>query len=275
MNYNGINNFYEKFSDKFKNENDYYTPQDIVQLLTDTLEKSKDILPYHDNLLIGTSLYYENISSDTAIMLERWDQDTNSITMCKTNPSLPEEAFDKVKFERIPLNGWENIGTQTKYDYIISNPPFGNNSDTKERLENSFVLRAVNSLKKGGLCSIIVPNGILGRELSKDIGLRKHLCENFHVISVLLLPLSIFSSAQVYTSILHIKNIETDYKKTLIYDLRDCIPSHNIYEHYKSSKPTQISLEELSRQKYSLLPEMYGASAKLSMDDFNNIRPVH
>jgi type I restriction enzyme M protein len=106
---------------------------------------------------------------------------------------------------RKPLN---EIGDKDRYDVIVTNPPFGGEEEAGIQLNFPESTRAsetallfmqfiMRSLKQGGRCGVVVPNGTLfGDGVSARI--KEQLLTNFNLHTVVRLPNGVFAP---YTSI--------------------------------------------------------------------------
>jgi len=106
---------------------------------------------------------------------------------------------------RNPLN---EIGEKDRYEVIVTNPPFGGEEEAGIQLNFPESTRAsetallflqfiMRSLKPGGRCGMVVPNGTLfGDGVSARI--KEQLLRNFNLHTVVRLPNGVFSP---YTSI--------------------------------------------------------------------------
>ena len=105
----------------------------------------------------------------------------------------------------LPLNG---------YDVVLANPPFSGKLD-KDRIVNEvkvgtgtatellFVKYMMNSLKDGGRCGVVVPEGVMFGSTGAHKELRRQLIENNTVLAVVSLPGGVFQPyAGVKTSVL-------------------------------------------------------------------------
>ncbi len=105
----------------------------------------------------------------------------------------------------LPLNG---------YDVVLANPPFSGKLD-KDRIvddvrvgtgtatELLFVKYMMNSLKDGGRCGVVVPEGVLFGSTGAHKELRRQLIENNTVLAVVSLPGGVFQPySGVKTSVL-------------------------------------------------------------------------
>ncbi|MEI6986921.1 MAG: N-6 DNA methylase [Rhodospirillaceae bacterium] len=105
----------------------------------------------------------------------------------------------------LPLSG---------YDVVLANPPFSGKVD-KDRIVNEvkvgtgtatellFVKYMTNSLKDGGRCGVVVPEGVLFGSTGAHKELRRQLIENNTVLAVVSLPGGVFQPySGVKTSVL-------------------------------------------------------------------------
>jgi type I restriction enzyme M protein len=106
---------------------------------------------------------------------------------------------------RNPLN---EIGEKDRYEVIVTNPPFGGEEEAGIQLNFPASTRAsetallfmqfiMRSLKPGGRCGVVVPNGTLfGDGVSARI--KEQLLRNFNLHTIVRLPNGVFAP---YTSI--------------------------------------------------------------------------
>jgi len=110
------------------------------------------------------------------------------------------------------------ITENDQYDIIMTNPPFGGEEE-KELKSNlpvglqtsdtavAFLLYIMYSLKKGGKCAIILPDGAPLSTGSTYLKIRKKLLEEFNLHTIIRLPRSVFAPYTDYaTNILFFEN---------------------------------------------------------------------
>lgn len=94
----------------------------------------------------------------------------------------------------------QNVNEKSKYDVILSNPPYGGKMDqtlqTNFRVHSSateclFVQHIMANLGKGGRAGVVIPEGVLFRG-GPDQKVRKELLEQFNVHTILSLPAGCF-----------------------------------------------------------------------------------
>ncbi len=121
------------------------------------------------------------------------------------------------------LGGLTEEDLNRKYKIILSNPPFAgilqiesireNLPKNTKKSELLFLALLMDSLIEGGLCAVIVPEGVLFGSTNAHLELRVKLVEQFQLLSVISLPAGVFKPyAGVKTSILVFKRPFEDGK---------------------------------------------------------------
>ncbi|WP_442765180.1 N-6 DNA methylase [Sulfurospirillum cavolei] len=88
-----------------------------------------------------------------------------------------------------------------RYDIILANPPFGGKE--KEQIQQNFPIQSnatellflqhmMKSLKLGGKCAVVVPEGVLFQTGQAFASVKKELLERFNVTCILSLPAGVF-----------------------------------------------------------------------------------
>ncbi|MDN5095175.1 HsdM family class I SAM-dependent methyltransferase [Aliarcobacter butzleri] len=120
---------------------------------------------YIDNELKeeGISLNINDFASKTFFGFDIHSQNT---TKTKINMYLAGDGFSEIKdrdsLTEMPLKYMDY------FDYIITNPPYGDNSPVidssiinSQRLEINFIIQIVKMLKAGGKALLVIPDGVL------------------------------------------------------------------------------------------------------------------
>lgn len=114
---------------------------------------------------------------------------------------------------RDTVAGSEDEEDLQRYDVIMTNPPFAGKID-KERIKKSLPIKStktqilflgycIDSLKLGGRCGIILPEGVLFGTQRDDKEIRRYLLENCNLQAVVSIPGGVFQPyAGVKTSVL-------------------------------------------------------------------------
>lgn len=116
----------------------------------------------------------------------------------------------------------QNVEEKSKYDVILSNPPYGGKMDqtlqTNFRVRSSateclFVQHMIRNLARGGRAAIVIPEGLLFRG-GPDQKVRAELLEQFDVHTVLSLPAGCFLPyTGVKTNVIFFNRPKTEPKR--------------------------------------------------------------
>lgn len=95
-----------------------------------------------------------------------------------------------------------NFGLDDKYEYVLTNPPFGGTEN--KQIQQNFPVKiqatellalqqVMKRLKHNGSCAIVVPDGLLSRG-DAFLKIRKELLENYNVHTIVSLPAGVFAN---------------------------------------------------------------------------------
>lgn len=266
LNLNYLSAIYASYLEQNHKENTLCgnIPEQVTELLLFPLNPIKEILnPYYgtNKIIAQTSFYWRQLEQGTEMRIESWNPKTETIFCCNMKS-------DQLEIKNIPLTEWMQGVTET-FDYVMLNSPFGysNLEKKKERLENLFLSHALNCLKEGGFCTAFLPNGFLGRQSSDNIQLRKNISLNHHLQSIILLPKSILSTSEIFTSVLYFSKT-APAKKIPLYDFRNKKNINSFLKLYRSLEPNwQLEQQELEEHQYCFLPEEYIPSKSFDFEE--------
>ncbi|MCZ7371938.1 MAG: N-6 DNA methylase [Candidatus Methanoperedens sp.] len=139
------------------------------------------------------------------------DNDVRMIRFAIMNLLLHSLEKSKVWYKDSLVKGFES--SDTKYDVILSNPPFAGSIDIPRikdslpvistKTEILFLGYMIKSLNDGGRCGVVVPEGLLFGTTSSHMAIRKMLLEKCSLEAVVSLPSGCFKPyAGVKTSVL-------------------------------------------------------------------------
>ncbi len=205
----------------------FFTPRNIVDFIVKyaySILENKDNLKILDpacgsgGMLISTSKLFNNCDyygfdiNERISRVAKMNMNINGIE----NYSIINDSFlnsDKFDF----------------YDFIITNPPFGVKEKKFDILKNFtfgknkkqvdleilFLEKIIYSLKQGGICAIVLPDGIFNNSSSKKI--REYLITYCNIIASIDLPSNVFktSGTGCETSILFFKKKKSFDKNDL------------------------------------------------------------
>ena len=234
-----VQEFFMYFAPSFlrKELDQYYTPQELVQLIShiveiDNVKTFIDPCGGSADFMVGLikkgiDMGLDNIKSNAYC----WDISRDAVNVASLNMILNGDGRTNIKqINSIKKHDYQN----NSFDICITNPPFGKNTvwdgdektlshyaimkdvntAQKKELGVLFIERCINLLKDKGILAIVLPNGYLTNPT--HIHVRKYLLGNTRIIGCVSLPESIFkkSDANGYTDILFIKKeiIKDDYK---------------------------------------------------------------
>lgn len=116
----------------------------------------------------------------------------DNISRTKLNMFLVGDGHTNM-FDDNTLKPFKKEWKDQKYDYIITNPPYGSGTIRAEtsavlsnRTEIAFLCKAIKLLKDGGKACIILPDGVL--ENPSLANLRKELLEKCEITAIISLP---------------------------------------------------------------------------------------
>ena len=216
---------FQKEGDKNK-QGSYYTPEKIVQNMVMQMNLNNETKILDPCCGTGTFLCKSNIENPNNL----WgvDIDKISIMIAKVNLIIKYRNFDFTPnlFAFDFLESTENDITKERFDYIITNPPWGadmsyiSNVHFREiRSEESFSYMIVNSkkyLKKNGELIFLLPESFLNVKIHSDI--REFLLRMMRIERISLYPSSFSGVLTKFISI-KVKNEVIDDYDFFIEDL--------------------------------------------------------
>jgi type I restriction enzyme M protein len=182
----------------------FFTPREIVEFMTGFLYK-KDLIPKNATIL-------DPACGSAGILLTARNKETRKIVGYDIN-----ERLVRVSKMNMVLHGISDYEINNQsfllcedeelYDLCITNPPFG--VEEKQRdildkfifghdkkscdLEVLFIEKILKVLKPGGICGIVLPDGVFNNVSS--IKLREYILEHAEVIASVDLPENVFKAS--------------------------------------------------------------------------------
>ncbi len=241
-----------KFSEMSNEESgDHFTPRDIVKLLVsfvfdgdkDNLKGDGKIRSIYDPccgtggmLTIGKNWIHENINK--SLKIEMYGQELNDVTyaICKSDFLMSDENPENIKGPCSSLS--EDQYPDRKFDYMITNPPFGVSWKSEEDFikEESkhhngrfsvgtprtsdgsllFLQHLIHKMEKSGSRIGIVFNGsplFTGDAESGESEIRKWIIENDFLECIVSLPDRMFFNTGITTYIWIVTNNKSPNRK--------------------------------------------------------------
>lgn len=140
------------------------------------------------------------------------DGDPEMVRICLMNLFLHGLENSNIRMKDT-IAGREDEDDLRRFNVIMTNPPFAGKVD-KERIKKSLPIKStktqilflghcIDSLKTGGRCGIILPEGVLFGGHKDDKEIRRYLLENCNLQAVVSMPGGVFEPyAGVKTSVL-------------------------------------------------------------------------
>jgi type I restriction enzyme M protein len=182
----------------------FFTPREIVEFITGFL--------YKKNLIPKNAIILDPACGSAGILLTAKNEETEKIVGFDIN-----ERLVRVSKMNMVLHGIENyeitnqsflLSTDEElYDVCITNPPFGVEEKQKNILQNFifghdkkscdleilFIEKIIKVLKPGGVCGVVLPDGVFNNISS--IKIREYILEHADIIASVDLPENVFKSS--------------------------------------------------------------------------------
>lgn len=131
--------------------------------------------------------------------LHGFDGEQTFVRMTAMNALLHGFDYSPI-VRRDSIGGSEDRWDEVQFDFILENPPFsgaGQSPKRSLRVEKAekyvlFLAAALRSLKPGGRCGIILPNGILFGDTGAHIDVKRRLLAECDLQAVVTLPKGMF-----------------------------------------------------------------------------------
>lgn len=245
----------------------YYTPDLITSSMTKNLKFENNEIFF--DMCCGSGAYLLSLNCENPNQIFGVDSDEIAVMICKFNLILKYKNIDfkpnifNINYLEIfkknteDLNDIENKIINMKFDYIVTNPPWGNKC-SKELMPNeiktketfsAFLIRGYSQLKDKGIMKLLVPDSILNVKQHKEI--RKYLLENCFVESIKFYKLRFKNVVTNFIDI-SIKNNKLNNKIKIIEDDKEYyIEISNILNSYNYifSKINENELELIEKIK--------------------------
>lgn len=219
-----------------KKAGEFYTPQEVSQILADIVTTGKTRLKsVYDptcgsgSLLLRTA---KNGNADTIFGQEKNPTTYNLARMNMFLHSVKYNDFDIRNGDTLESDEFEEL----QFDAVVANPPFSadwsaadkfNNDDRfskagvlapKSKADYAFILHMIYHLNDGGTMACVAPHGVLFRGASEG-KIRQFLIEKKNYIDAIIgLPANIFYGTSIPTCILVMKKCRKEDDNILFID---------------------------------------------------------
>lgn len=252
---------------------EHYTPRDIVRLLVslvlstdkEKLSQEGKIVSIYDPccgtggmLTIGKDYIQENISSDVDVNLFGQELNPQTYSICKSDFLITDEEPNNIKLGSTLTND-QYSDRGRKFDYMISNPPFGVSwKSEKKKIENEsklsqeegsrffvgtprssdgsllFLQHMISKMETQGSRIGIVFNGspmFTGDSGSGESEIRRWIIENDWLEGIVSLPDQLFFNTGISTYIWIVTNKKKPHRKGKV----QLIDGSSLYKPMKKS----------------------------------------
>lgn len=234
-----------------KSGGEYYTPQEVSELLTRlTLVGKTEVNKVYDPACGSGSLLlkFAKILGKENVRLGFFGQEINITTynLCRINMFLHDIDYDKFDIGlgdtlTDPLH-WDD----EPFEAIVSNPPYSINWDgdsnpllindprfspagvlaPKSKADLAFIMHSLSWLATNGTAAIVCFPGVLYRGGAEQ-KIRKYLIDNNFVDCVIQLPNNLFFGTGIATCIMVLKKSKSENSTLFIDASRECIKVTN------------------------------------------------
>lgn len=280
-----------------KSGGEYYTPQEVSELLTHlTLVGRKSVNKVYDPAVGSGSLLlkFAKILGKDNVRQGFFGQDINLTTynLCRINMFLHDIEYDKFDIAHGDTLTDPAHWDDEPFEAIVSNPPYSTRwagSDNallindprfspagvlapKSKADMAFILHSLSWLATGGTAAIVCFPGILYRRGAEQ-NIRKYLVDNNHVDCIIQLPDKLFYGTSIATCIMVLKKSRKDSKVLFIDASQEFLKVTNankltqdniqhILDTYVARQDVAhvarlVSLEEIAEQRYTLSVSAY------------------
>ncbi|MED7788783.1 class I SAM-dependent DNA methyltransferase [Francisella sp. 19X1-34] len=195
------------------NSGEFYTPRSLVKAIVDVVNPQTGQTVYDP--AAGTCGFlidaYEHMYSKelSTTQLEFLNEETFfgkektplSYVMGMMNMILHGITSPNITKANTLVKDIRSLEEKDRYDIILANPPFGGKEKTtiqtnfpikSNATELLFLQHIYKSLKLGGRCGVVVPEGVLFQTNNAFKNVKKELLESYNVHTIVSLPAGVF-----------------------------------------------------------------------------------
>lgn len=246
-----------------KSGGEYYTPQEVSELLTKiTLVGKKTVNKVYDPACGSGSLLlkFAKILGSDNVRLGFYGQEINITTynLCRINMFLHDVSYDKFNIKLgdtlIDPKHWDD----EPFEAIVSNPPYsikweGDDNPIlindqrfspagvlapKGKADLAFIMHSLSWLATNGTAAIVCFPGIMYRGGAEQ-KIRKYLIDNNYIDCIIQLPDNLFFGTSIATCIMVLKKGKAENKTLFIDASKECVKVTN------SNKLTEQNIDNI------------------------------
>ncbi len=246
-----------------KSGGEYYTPQEVSELLTKiTIVGKKTINKVYDPACGSGSLLlkFAKILGADNVRLGFYGQEINITTynLCRINMFLHDVSYDKFNIKLgdtlLDPKHWDD----EPFEAIVSNPPYsikweGDDNPIlindqrfspagvlapKGKADLAFIMHSLSWLATNGTAAIVCFPGIMYRGGAEQ-KIRKYLIDNNYIDCIIQLPDNLFFGTSIATCIMVLKKGKAENKTLFIDASKECVKVTN------SNKLTEQNIDNI------------------------------
>ena len=246
-----------------KSGGEYYTPQEVSELLTKiTLVGKKTVNKVYDPACGSGSLLlkFAKILGSDNVRLGFYGQEINITTynLCRINMFLHDVSYDKFNIKLGDTLTDPKHWDDEPFEAIVSNPPYsikweGDDNPIlindqrfspagvlapKGKADLAFIMHSLSWLATNGTAAIVCFPGIMYRGGAEQ-KIRKYLIDNNYIDCIIQLPDNLFFGTSIATCIMVLKKGKSESKTLFIDASKECVKVTN------SNKLTEENIENI------------------------------
>ena len=246
-----------------KSGGEYYTPQEVSELLTKlTLVGKTEVNKVYDPACGSGSLLlkFAKILGKNNVRNGFYGQEINITTynLCRINMFLHDIDFDKFDIAHGDTLTDPAHWDDEPFEAIVSNPPYsikweGDNSQIlindsrfspagvlapKSKADLAFIMHSLSWLASNGIAAIVCFPGVMYRSGAEQ-KIRKYLIDNNYIDCIIQLPDNLFYGTSIATCIMVLKKSKIDNKVLFIDASKEFVKVTN------SNKMTEKHIDDI------------------------------
>ena len=246
-----------------KSGGEYYTPQEVSELLTKiTIVGKKTVNKVYDPACGSGSLLlkFAKILGADNVRLGFYGQEINITTynLCRINMFLHDVSYDKFNIKLGDTLTDPKHWDDEPFESIVSNPPYsikweGDDNPIlindqrfspagvlapKGKADLAFIMHSLSWLATNGTAAIVCFPGIMYRGGAEQ-KIRKYLIDNNYIDCIIQLPDNLFFGTSIATCIMVLKKGKAENKTLFIDASKECVKVTN------SNKLTEQNIDNI------------------------------
>lgn len=265
----------------------YYTPHNVVRNMTCALSFDNDEILLDPCCGSGSFLLELNANPN---QIFGFDNDEVAVFICKINLLLKYKTKEFIP-QIYCLNFIDNKNDflqqfNLKFDYIVTNPPWGANCDslafipeiTSKESFSYFFVNAYKYLKKNGQIRFLLPESVLNVKVHKDI--RSFILNNGTINSITLYN-GMFSGVTTHYVDIEVYNLKDNRlinvytpEKLFVIDKQSFYSTENLVFNFQNDIDTEIIRKVDNNKRYTLKDSIW-ALGVVTGDNKNKLFKTH